>query len=115
MRRTLYFDRQGNEISLRQFYALAIQPDYVRVAFDRINDSLIVTMWHGTHVPAEPPAPGRPHLVLRTSLLAHDVNGVFEISALEDYATEAEAKTGHARYVSEARQRAAGSTTGEMS
>ena len=92
----MYYDRQGQPITLAEFAALHNE-DYFRVALTEVGDVSVSTVWLGIdHRFGEGPP-----LIFETLVLT-DADHPLD-QAGERYATEAEAVAGHERWVAEVR------------
>lgn len=78
----LFFDKEGNEISLEKWIELSHIPGYARVGLDKIGNLKISTIWLGTIYPGG-------------ATLETMVSDEEDIYVINRYKTEAEAKTGH--------------------
>lgn len=91
-----YFDRQGRLITLAQWVAQRSDTAARTVASTNADGIWITTEFGGTDYRERPPAPtpSEPPLVYRTVIFGGDRDGHAEL-----YATEAEARAGHAHWV----------------
>lgn len=90
-----HYDRDGKLITEHDWRRLSADPSYKRVAYDKIGDLEVSTIWRGTDYPGEG----------RSSVFESVVFGRDDGSDNEQrrYATEEEARAGHAELVAQVR------------
>jgi hypothetical protein len=98
---SLYYDRQGEPITLDQWSELRDDPDYFRLGSTHIGPLWISTVWLGLDHSFSWPGHEREPLIFETMVFDQSAEGMrkYDDLDMERYTTEEQALLGHAAMV----------------